>query len=147
MEKTHPHSITVKMAQGSYLYMASQTGLSGTERRQPLLDHAQEVFASVLQQKAHFGPAHNAIAAVIKQKRFLYLDQYIELEKAIAKTEIRDSLNFFQVFPDVTYYPGERVPKMVWHQLHTGVAYFPFLNRLGREFVIPPLHIDLAENM
>ena len=33
---------------------------------------------------------------------------------------------------------------MVWNQLYAATAYFPMLSRLDRQFVIPPLHIDLA---
>ncbi|MEZ4772960.1 MAG: tetratricopeptide repeat protein [Bacteroidia bacterium] len=111
------------------------------------LDSAQQIFQKILKQKAHYGPAHNGLAAVIKYKRFQYLAAFDSLEKVITDTKINDPESFEQVFPDTKYYPGDRVQKMVWNQLYTSVVYFPFLVKLNRQFVIPPLHIDLSRAM
>lgn len=111
------------------------------------LDSAQKIFQEILRQKLHYGPAHNGLAAVIKYKRFQYLATFDSLEKVIADTPIDDPKSFEQVFPDTKYYPGDRVQKMVWNQLYTSVVYFPFLVKLNRQFVIPPLHIDLSRAM
>ncbi|GAB4415225.1 MAG: hypothetical protein OHK0039_23670 [Bacteroidia bacterium] len=132
----YPASVLPEMMLGSAWYMAY--GLPGR------LDSAQAAFRRALARKPHYGPAHNGLAAVIKQQRFAFLDMYDSLEQTIAQTRIADPEAFAAVFPDVAYYPGDRVGKMVWNQLYTGVAYFPFLARLGRTFVIPPLHVDLA---
>lgn len=137
-------SVYLDLAKGSYAYVASQMGIIQSEFDPDYLELAAQTFRSILRKKAHFGPAHNGLAAVIKQKRFSYLHQYPQLEQAISQTTIEDSSHFFTVFPDLGFYPGDRVAKMVWQQLHTGVVYMPFLSRLGKTFVIPPLHEDLA---
>ncbi|MEL6651259.1 MAG: tetratricopeptide repeat protein [Bacteroidota bacterium] len=111
------------------------------------MDSAQKIFQAVLRKKPHYGPAHNGLAAVIKQKRFPYLTSYDSLQTVIENTVIADPGNFIEVFPDMDYYPGDRVKKMVWNQLYTSVVYFPFLARQKREFVIPSLHTDLATAM
>ncbi|MEM9985126.1 MAG: tetratricopeptide repeat protein, partial [Bacteroidota bacterium] len=108
------------------------------------LDSAEAVFQRILAQKAHFGPAHNGLAAVIKKRQFPALRNYDSLQQVVEQTKIADPGSFFQVFDDLSKYPGDRVAKMVWQQLYSGVAYLPFLHKLGRKFVIPPLHQDLA---
>lgn len=133
-------SVLPAMMEASAFYMAYDWPLSR-------LDSAQRVFQQILQKKPHYGPAHNGLAAVIKAKRFPYLASYDSLEQAIHTTEIQDPENFYRVFPDMDYYPGERVQKMVWNQLYASVVYFPFLSRQQRVFVIPPLHVDLARAM
>jgi hypothetical protein len=55
-----------------------------------------------------------------------------------------DRQRFEMLFPDMAYYPGDRIQKMIWNQLFASRACFPFLIKQGRKFVIPPLHIDLA---
>ncbi|MEZ4825328.1 MAG: tetratricopeptide repeat protein [Bacteroidia bacterium] len=111
------------------------------------MDSAQAIFASILKRKPHYGPAHNGLAAVIKYKRFQYLADFDSLEKVIADTRIEDMALFENVFPDAGYYPGDRVQKMIWNQLYTSIVYFPFLQKLNRQFVIPPLHVDLSRAM
>ncbi|RMG65246.1 MAG: hypothetical protein D6722_16110 [Bacteroidetes bacterium] len=135
--RAYPTSELPMMHLGSAYYMAYDLGPAR-------LDTAQEIFQGILSRKAHYGPAHNGLAAVIKQKRFAYLHQYDSLEQVIAHTQITDPDNFAAVFSDLDRYPGERVRRMVWNQLYSSVVYFPFLQKLGREFVIPPLHEDLA---
>ena len=138
VQQRYPQSVIPVLHRGSAWYMRYDRPL--TQR----LDSAQRIFADILARKAHYGPAHNGLAAVIKQRQFAYLRMYDSLEQAIATTEIGDLTGFAQVFPDVTYYPGQRVQRMVWGQLHSSVAYFPFLAKLNRQFVIPPLHHDLS---
>jgi tetratricopeptide (TPR) repeat protein len=138
---TYFASVIPDMMQASALYMAYDQPL---EQR---LDAAQQIFLDILRKKPHYGPAHNGLAAVIKQKRFPYLANYDSLEQVIVDTEITDPENFYQVFPDMDYYPGDRVQKMVWNQLYASVVYFPFLSKQNRQFVIPPLHVDLATAM
>ncbi len=139
IQEDYPHSVIPAMFIGSAMYMDYGRG---KER----LDDAEKVFKEILNKKTNYGPAHNALAATIKQKRIAYLVNIDELEAKIAQTEIReDEMKAFQeLFPDMAYYPGDRVQKMIWNQLHASKVYFPFLNKLGRKFVIPPLHIDLA---
>ncbi|MEM6802278.1 MAG: tetratricopeptide repeat protein [Bacteroidota bacterium] len=110
-------------------------------------DSAEAIFLRILQKKKNYGPAHNGLAAVIKQRRFPYLQYSDSLQKEIKQTRIEDEEEFYNVFPDLAFYPGDRVAKMVYKQLYTGVAYLPFLQKLNRKFVIPPLHTDLAEAM
>ncbi|SIT93845.1 tetratricopeptide repeat protein [Pontibacter indicus] len=138
VQQAYPTSVLPDMLRGSAYYMAFDLP------RQPRLDSAEVIFQRILHKKKHYGPAHNALAAVIKQKQLVYLAAYDSLTQVIQRTEIKDPVNFARVFPDVTYYPGETVKKMVWSQLYASTVYFPFLSRQGEKFVIPPLHIDLA---
>ena len=137
VEDSYPQSMIPPLYRASAWYVHYDHGPAR-------LDSAQRIFQDILQAKPHYGPAHNGLAAVIKQRQFPYLVMYDSLEQVIAQTEIEDPESFFEVFPDMDAYPGDRVPQMVWNQLYTGVAYFPFLAKLNRAFVIPPLHRDLA---
>ncbi|MEM8886403.1 MAG: hypothetical protein AAGD28_00330 [Bacteroidota bacterium] len=110
-------------------------------------DSAESIFLRILRRKKNYGPAHNGLAAVIKQRRFPYLQYSDSLDKEIKQSRIENEAQFFKVFPDLAFYPGERVSQMVYQQLYTGVVYLPFLEKLNRKFVIPPLHVDLAEAM
>lgn len=110
-------------------------------------DSAESIFLRILRRKKNYGPAHNGLAAVIKQRRFPYLQYSDSLEKEIKQSRIENEEQFFKVFPDLAFYPGDRVSQMVYQQLYTGVVYLPFLEKLNRKFVIPPLHVDLAEAM
>lgn len=136
VKKAYPKSVIPDLYKGSFLYLANLLPNH--------LDQAQEVFASILEQKPHYGPAHNGIAAVIKAKRIPFLADFDSLNQVIAKTDIPNMDLFTSVFPDMQNYPGQRVPKMVYAQLYASKAYLPMLKKLNRIFVIPPLHIDLA---
>ncbi len=138
VQKRYPESVLPEMLRGSAYYMAFDMP------RETRLDSAQTIFQRILRNKKHYGPAHNAMAAVIKQKQLTYLAAYDSLNKVIENTVIKDPVNFARVFPDVSYYPGSTVQKMVWSQLYESIVYFPFLSRMGEAFVVPPLHIDLA---
>jgi len=141
VQQLYPASVLPAMLRGSAYYMAFDMN------RQTRLDSAQAIFERILQQKKHFGPAHNALAAVIKQKQLTYLHNYDSLQQVVQQTVIEDPVNFAKVFPDVAYYPGDEVQKMVWSQLYASIVYFPFLSRQSETFVIPPLHHDLATAM
>ncbi|GAA4444119.1 hypothetical protein GCM10023188_45670 [Pontibacter saemangeumensis] len=141
VQQKYPASVLPAMLRGSVYYMAFCLD------RQTRLDSAQSIFLRVLQRKKHYGPAHNALAAVIKQKQLTFLHNYDSLQQVVAQTDIQDPVNFAQVFPDVSYYPGREVQQMVWSQLYESIVYFPFLSRQGEKFVIPPLHTDLATAM
>lgn len=138
IEKKYRESVLPAMLCGSAFYMAYDMD------RKTRLDSAQAIFLSILKKKKHYGPAHNALAAVIKQKRIAYLAAFDSLDAVIKNTKITDPKNYTKIFPNVTYYPGDRVQKMVWMQLHASTAYFPLLAKMNRKYVIPPLHIDLA---
>ncbi len=138
VQQQYPASVLPAMLRGSAYYMAFDA------ERQARLDSAQAVFQRILRKKEHYGPAHNGMAAVIKQKQLAYLAAYDSLTQLVNATVIGDPVNFARVFPDVTYYPGEAVQKMVWSQLYESIVYFPFLARQQEQFVIPPLHTDLA---
>jgi len=135
LEKQYPASVLPAMFRASAYYLLQES------------DSAEQIFLNVLAKKPNYGPAHNGLAAVIKQKRFPYLQYSDSLEKVIKQTHIENEELFLQVFPDLAFYPGDRVSKMVYQQLYTGIVYLPFLQKLNREFVIPPLHTDLAEAM
>ncbi|MFD2514392.1 tetratricopeptide repeat protein [Pontibacter locisalis] len=141
VQKKFPSSVLPAMLRGSAYYMAFDMN------RDTRLDSAQAIFRRVLEKKKHYGPAHNAIAAVIKQKQLTYLHNYDSLQQVVQQTIIKDPANFEKVFPDVSYYPGNEVQKMVWSQLYESIVYFPFLSKQGEKFVIPPLHTDLAVAM
>jgi hypothetical protein len=141
VEKQYPESVLPAMLRASVYYQSFDLD------RRMRLDSAQRIFEQILQKKKHYGPAHNGLAAVIKQRQIPYLWAYDSLTAALRQTRITDSVYFARVFPDVNYYPGEMVQKMVWSQLYESVVYFPFLAKQNRQFVIPPLHIDLATAM
>ena len=138
VQQKYPTSVLPAMFRGSAYYMAFE--MDRTQR----LDSAHTIFRRILEQKNHYGPAHNGLAAVIKQKQLSYLADYDSLNQVIRQTEIKDPENFGRVFPDVQYYPGKEVQQMVWAQLYESIVYFPFLARQEEKFVIPPLHIDLT---
>ncbi|MEJ8801441.1 tetratricopeptide repeat protein [Pontibacter sp. H249] len=138
VQQKYKNSVLPLMLKGSAYYMAFD--MDRTSR----LDSAQTIFKRILQKKNHYGPAHNALAAVIKQKQIPYLHNYDSLQQVIQTTVIKDPVNFAKVFPDVTYYPGDEVQKMVWSQLYESIVYFPFLSKQREKFVIPPLHVDLT---
>lgn len=136
-----PESVLPAMARASAFYMAYD--MDRTTR----LDSAQAGFTAILARKPNYGPAHNGLAAVIKQRQFSFLAGFDSLEAAIAATPLPADPAFDSVFKDVRQYPGDRVRKMVRQQLGPSVAYVPLLERLGQNFTLPPLHVDLAEAM
>ncbi|GAB3193749.1 hypothetical protein GCM10027293_00360 [Pontibacter aydingkolensis] len=138
VQQKYKNSVLPLMLKGSAYYMAFDMD------RATRLDSAQSIFRRILHKKNHYGPAHNALAAVIKQRQLTYLHNYDSLQHVIQTTEIKDPVNFAKVFPDVTYYPGDEVKKMVWSQLYESIVYFPFLSKQNEKFVIPPLHVDLT---
>lgn len=137
-EIEYPESSTPILYQVSLLYL--QSSLIGIRQTREYQKRLEKIFRI----SPHFGPAHNAMAAGIKKKQILYLSDYDTLESIISNTEISQPETFYSVFPDVKRYPGDRVAKMVYSQLHTGVAYLDMLDTLGRTFAIPPLHEDLS---
>ena len=139
VEQQHPASVLPLMHRASLYY----SDFDGPKRRANL-DSAEHLFRRILDRKTHYGPAHNGLSAVIKSKRIPYLTTYDSITTALQTTKISDPEHFADVFPDVSYYPGDRAKAMVWNQLFTSVVYFPFLAKQGNTFVIPPLHIDLA---
>ena len=138
VDREFSESVLPALYRGSYFYMAYDMD------RAVRLDSAQNVFESILAEKNHYGPAHNGLAAVIKQKRMGYLAVFDSLQAEIANAEIDDHDNFVSIFPDVLKYPGDRVKNMVWNSLFAARAYFPMLSKMNRKYTIPPLHIDLA---
>ena len=141
VERDFPESVLPAMLRGSAFYMAYGMDL---ERR---LDSAQATFAGILARKRNYGPAHNGLAAVVKQRQFTVLAAYDSLERAIAAEPLPPDPAFDSVFADLRYYPGDRVRKMARQQLGPSVAYLPMLARQDRRFRVPPLHKDLAEAM
>lgn len=139
VKKKYPESVLADMHKASLLYSDFDA-----KNRKELLDEAENIFLSILERKKHYGPAHNGLAAVIKSKRIPFLKDYEAQKEAMLAQEIPADADLESIFPDVSYYPGNLGPAMVWSQLYTSKAYLPFLAKLKREFVIPPLHIDLA---
>lgn len=139
VKKKYPESVLPDMHKASLLYSDFDA-----KNRKELLDEAENIFLSILEQKKHYGPAHNGLAAVIKSKRIPFLKDYEAQKEVMLAQEIPADTDLESIFPDVSYYPGNLGPAMVWSQLYTSKAYLPFLAKLQREFVIPPLHIDLA---
>lgn len=135
----YTNSVLPAMHQGSILYSDFDH-----PDRHDRLNEAEEIFLNILDKKTHYGPAHNALAAVIKSKRIPYLSTYDSVTNQLLTNKIDDWDNFATIFPDVTYYPGEIAKGMAWNQLYTSIVYFPFLTKQRNAFVIPPLHIDLA---
>lgn len=141
VQQKHPHSVLPLMHRASIYYSAFDTD------RKMRLDSAEMLFRKVLGIKRHYGPAHNGLSAVIKSKRIPYLQVFDSITNVLNATKIADRENFLKVFPDVAYYPGETAKAMVWNQMYTSVAYFPFLSKQNNNFRIPPLHHDLAITM
>lgn len=142
IEKEYPSSVLPAMHRGSLYYSDFET-----PNRKANLDSAQQTFVSILDKKKHYGPAHNGLSAVIKSKRIPYLMTYDSITNVLKTTKIKDPDNFANVFPDLSYFPGDRVKAMVWNQMYTSVVYFPFLSKQGNAFAVSPLHIDLALTM
>ncbi|MEZ4684536.1 MAG: hypothetical protein R3B47_00260 [Bacteroidia bacterium] len=138
VQKRFPESVVPALYRASWWYLAFD--------EKDHLNASQAIFEDILAKKAHYGPAHNGLAAVIKAKRFRYLSAYNFLNTNLPPLPEDEAEvdRFFSIFPDMAYYPGDRVQRMIYQQLHEGKAYFPLLEKLGRKFVIPPLHIDLA---
>lgn len=141
LDREFPESVLPALLRGSAFYMAYDMD------RAARLDSAQATFAAILARKAHYGPAHNGMAAVIKQRQFLYLSSYDSLEAVIGAAPLPADPLFDGIFQDLRQYPGQRVKQMVRLQLGPSIAYIPLLHRLGAVFTIPPLHVDLAEAM
>ncbi|WP_440998787.1 tetratricopeptide repeat protein [Fodinibius sp. SL11] len=142
VEKEYPASILPAMTRGSIFYMAYEMD------RNTRLDSAQAILKNILDKKENYGPAHNGLAAVIKQRQFEQLDEFKALEDSIAKTPVPDGGSvLYEVFPDAQYFPGDRVTKMIAQQIGPSKAYLPMIDKFGSNFAIPPLHIDLAEAM
>ena len=138
----YSESVLPAMMRGSVFYMHYNM------ERRARLDSAQSIFQHILDRKQNYGPAHNGLAAVIKQRQFSYLDGYEKLEKRIAETEVPEAGSvFYEVFKDAHYYPGDRVKKMIAQQVGPSKAYLPMISKFGSDFAIPPLHVDLAEAM
>ncbi|HEX6983444.1 MAG TPA: tetratricopeptide repeat protein [Balneolaceae bacterium] len=138
----YPESVHPAMMRGSIYYMAYNLD------RSVRLDSAASLFKSILERKENYGPAHNGLAAVIKQRQIAYLADFDSLERAIRETKIPPGGDvFYEVFKDAAYYPGDRVAKMIAQQIGPSKAYLPLINKFGSDFAIPPLHTDLAEAM
>ncbi len=142
IRKEYPKSRFPTLFLASHFYNLS-------EMNQMNLDSSLHYFQETLQISPNFGGAHNGIAAVIKKKQFSYLSDNEEIEEELSKVSIPDKWKsvFRNVFPDMAQYPSSRVEKMVWSQLFSSKAYLPMLDSLERQFVIPPLHVDLATAM
>ncbi len=142
VESEYPESVLPAMMRGSIYYMYYDMD------RATRLDSAQTIFRSILEKKQNYGPAHNGLAAVIKQRQFEQLDGFKELKERVEETEIPEEGSvFYNIFEDANYYPGDRVKKMIAQQIGPSKAYLPMINKFDSDFAIPPLHIDLAEAM
>lgn len=142
IEEEFPESVLPTITRGSIYYMYYDMD-RGTR-----LDSAQTAFELILDRKQNYGPAHNGLAAVIKQRQFEFLYGFEDLQQEIENTEVpEEGSEFYNIFRDAEYYPGDRVRKMIAQQIGPSEAYLPLINKLDSEFVIPPLHIDLAEAM
>ncbi|HEY0304753.1 MAG TPA: hypothetical protein VGC44_07260, partial [Longimicrobiales bacterium] len=134
-------SLLPDLTRGSVFYMADHLP------RPQRLDSAQAIFTALLARKPNYGPAHNALAAIIKQRQFTYHAKYDSLEAEIARMPVPTDSAFYREFRNIRYYPGERVVKMAVQQLGPALAYIPFIARMRYTYVIPPLHHDLSEAM
>jgi predicted Zn-dependent protease len=141
VQQKHPTSVLPLMYRGSFYYSAFDMN------RKLRLDSAEHIFSQILLRKKHYGPAHNGLSAVIKSKRIPYLSIYDSVNRVLQNVKITDMKNFEQVFPDISYYPGNLAKAMVWNQMYAAVVYFPFLSKQRQSFQVSPLHIDLAITM
>ena len=141
LQQEFPESLLPDLARGSIFYMAAHLA------RATRLDSAQHIFTQLLARRPNYGPAHNALAAVIKQRQFTYHVSYDSLEAEIARQVVPGDSAFYREFRNIRYYPGDRVIRMAVQQLGPALAYLPFIARMGYTYVIPPLHHDLTEAM
>ncbi len=141
LRREYPQSLLPDLARGSVFYMADAIP------RAQRLDSAQAAFTSLLARKPNYGPAHNALAAIIKQRQFTYHAKYDSLEAEIARQPVPADSAFYREFRNIRYYPGDRVIKMAVQQLGPALAYIPFIARMGYTYVSPALHHDLTEAM
>ncbi len=141
VEAAYPQSLLPTLTRGSIFYLAHDMP------REARLDSAQAAFLSLLRRKPNYGPAHNGLAAVIKQRQFTYHAQFDSLEAEIARQPVPTDSAFYREFRNIRYYPGDRVIKMAVQQLGPAMAYIPFIARMGYSYVIPPLHHDLTYAM
>ena len=136
-----PGSVLPPMLRASAFYMAWD------QDRAMRLDSAEAIFRGVLREKPNYGPAHNGLAAVIKQRQVEVLADFDSLQAVIAAVPTPPDAALAFVFPDLAYYPGVRVERMVRQELGPSAAYLPLIERQGRRYRIPPLHVDLARAM
>jgi predicted Zn-dependent protease len=136
-----PESVLPDMLRASAFYMAYEM------ERGARLDSAENIFRGILARKSGYGPAHNGLAAVIKQRQFEVLAAFDSLNAEIDGTPLTPDPALAAVVPDLRYYPGDRVERMVRQQLGPSSAYLPMIQRQGREYRLPPLHRDLAQTM
>ena len=141
VEAEFPQALLPTLTRGSIFYMADHM------ERAARLDSAQVAFLALLRRKPNYGPAHNALAAVIKQRQFTYHAKYDSLEAEIARQTVPTDSNFYREFRNIRYYPGDRMKKLAVQQLGPALAYIPFIARMGYTYVIPPLHHDLTHAM
>jgi tetratricopeptide (TPR) repeat protein len=141
VEAEFPESVLPAMLRASAFYMAYEMD------RGMRLDSAETIFRSILERKRNYGPAHNGLAAVIKQRQVEVLARFDSLNSEIENTPLRTDRALAAVIPDVRYYPGDRVEKMVRQQLGPSRAYLPMIQRQERRYRLPPLHHDLARTM
>lgn len=141
VEREFPESVLPAMLRGSAFYMAYSMD------RAARLDSAQTTFARILARVRNYGPAHNGLAAVIKQRQVAVLSAFDSLERVIATTQLPPDPAFDSVFADLRQYPGDRVLRMARAQMGPSVAYLPLLARQGKTFHVPALHHDLADAM
>src|SRR5690606_24012437 len=80
MESRFNGNVLPAMLRGSAYYMAYNMD------RGDRLDSAQATFEAILAAKPNYGPAHNGLAAVIKQRHFSVLAAFDSLEREIAQT-------------------------------------------------------------
>ncbi|MGQ0563363.1 MAG: hypothetical protein ACT443_16005 [Gemmatimonadota bacterium] len=139
LEREFPDALLPALARGSIFYMAYDMP------RAQRLDSAQAAFTTLLARRRNYGPAHNGLAAVIKQRQLEYVVNRDSLEQAIAAEPLPVDSAFARVFKDLSYYPGDRVERMARQQLGPSLAYVPMLARLGYTYTVPPLHRDLDE--
>lgn len=141
VEREFPKSVLPAMLRGSAFYMAYSMD------RGARLDSAQAIFAGILARVRNYGPAHNGLAAVIKQRQVAVLTAFDSLERVIATTPLPVDPAFSSVFADLQRYPGDRVQRMARAQMGPSLAYLPLLARQGKTFHVPMLHHDLADAM
>ena len=135
----YPQSVIPLLYKGAYYY-----GDFDNPDRMARLDSAVAVFDEALMRKPGWGPARNALAAVIKSKRIPYLCTYDSIMHQLQTAEITDMEDFMSILPDVDYFPGNLAKAMIWNQMYTAIAYFPLIAKQQDVYVVPPLHKDLA---
>ncbi len=147
VREKYPLSVLPMLYKASSFYMEHLDPIQNKDLNYILdknLDSAEQLFSNILTLIPHYGPAHNGIAAVIKERSLPLLYFFDSLNRVIAQ-EPKERETFSKVvIPELTNYP-EFTQKIILRQFYAAKAFLPILAKGGYNFHIMPLHHTLAQ--